>query len=1072
MWHSFALPLEKVFSFDVMERGKVICRCHSCRHRTFKHPGTNTVIQGVLITQRKFNEHQQRDVVHDFMESNSAEPAPTDLETIQEEERRLVSEAVLLANLQGNFANLALEDEATPYPTSFSDDKKYQENNQALVTLELKVAGLIAESITLRTALNDRPDISPIGTPISTGSSMISRLRDIHNTLMNIHGLYDTQQRRQAICKPILEELEQWAEYCNSWDINTASQAVRSDFPSDIPVYITDPHFNTPMEHADPILVLAVFCVVLVNIFGQVARRTANLILVFMQALVHTSFEKSYPNGDIPLYEQAVLNDFPNDPRSARHALKLEPKLIIFASCPDCHYCHPALPMGPREKEPIYPECCDRVPFPGMAPCGARLVELQSETEASSPKRILRPIRPFPFHDPKEFITSLVCRPGLEKVLDDYWKRFNQEGVSELKDLGDGSIIKGLLDIDMITRFAQVTSEVGHLVFALCVDWFNPYTLRIRWPSVTAGIISLACLNLPGDLRYLPENIFPLGVIPVPVIADYPATRKALGVKISARSDTNFCTFCDVPRTEISEWLDVHPSLYPRRTAQEHRQMAFEWRDAVSQTAQVNAFKKNGIRYIELLRLPYWDPTCFTVVDPMHNLFLGLIQTHFRGFLGIKAPTDKDILDPDELDEDIGEGLPTESQSSQPQRTRRRVPQVNIPQARRTLKYFETWEIDVWRKKMKALNRPTLDAICNMLNISIPSFHDRRTVKPDLVAVIEPEIQSNPKVYQLFVVQDDSESDELVLPDPTNEDNEPVLPDPLPSNTGANEDNEFPSLLEPQSSTVPQHKPHAHIGPQEILEIQRDLARIITPSWVTNLPANFGMAKAGSLSSDTWRAALKLYLPLTLIRIWGNLPATDRCKQVLNNTLVLVKALYYATLSTVMDETARQYTIAMKEYLKGLGELFPNKSLHPNHHMALHIEECLLQFGPVRGWWTFPFEQLIGALQHIRTSWKFGELERTMIGSYCVGANLRIVLSSGRFPSVLSKCKKAINNFFGRDTIGALNMESLHLDDPNTALDTFQINVAGDITANIDWSRNTRLPRDIYCTLLKDSPPE
>ncbi|KAF8220225.1 hypothetical protein L208DRAFT_1335077, partial [Tricholoma matsutake] len=36
----------------------------------------------------------------------------------------------------------------------------------------------------------------------------------------------------------------------------------------------------------------------------------------------------------------------------------------------------------------------------------------------------------------------------------------------------------------------------------------------------------------------------------------------------------------------------------------------------------------------ELLWLPYYDPTWFLVVDPMHNLFLGLIKEHFQGILG------------------------------------------------------------------------------------------------------------------------------------------------------------------------------------------------------------------------------------------------------------------------------------------------------------------------------------------------------------------------------------------------------------------------------------------------------
>ncbi|KAG6825227.1 hypothetical protein H0H87_009979, partial [Tephrocybe sp. NHM501043] len=40
--------------------------------------------------------------------------------------------------------------------------------------------------------------------------------------------------------------------------------------------------------------------------------------------------------------------------------------------------------------------------------------------------------------------------------------------------------------------------------------------------------------------------------------------------------------------------------------------------------------KMTGIWYTELLRLPYYKPSTFVVVDVMHNLFFGLIKEHFK----------------------------------------------------------------------------------------------------------------------------------------------------------------------------------------------------------------------------------------------------------------------------------------------------------------------------------------------------------------------------------------------------------------------------------------------------------
>jgi hypothetical protein len=54
-------------------------------------------------------------------------------------------------------------------------------------------------------------------------------------------------------------------------------------------------------------------------------------------------------------------------------------------------------------------------------------------------------------------------------------------------------------------------------------------------------------------------------------------------------------------------------------------------------------FKQHGVRWSELLRLPYWDPTRFIVIDGMHNLFLGLVQHHFRDLIMIDKQANKEL---------------------------------------------------------------------------------------------------------------------------------------------------------------------------------------------------------------------------------------------------------------------------------------------------------------------------------------------------------------------------------------------------------------------------------------------
>jgi hypothetical protein len=64
--------------------------------------------------------------------------------------------------------------------------------------------------------------------------------------------------------------------------------------------------------------------------------------------------------------------------------------------------------------------------------------------------------------------------------------------------------------------------------------------------------------------------------------------------------------------------------------------MAEEWLAATSKSERDRIFKRTGVRWSELLRLPYWDPTRSIVVDGMHNLFLNLVKYHIEEVVGLR----------------------------------------------------------------------------------------------------------------------------------------------------------------------------------------------------------------------------------------------------------------------------------------------------------------------------------------------------------------------------------------------------------------------------------------------------
>jgi hypothetical protein len=71
------------------------------------------------------------------------------------------------------------------------------------------------------------------------------------------------------------------------------------------------------------------------------------------------------------------------------------------------------------------------------------------------------------------------------------------------------------------------------------------------------------------------------------------------------------------------------------RTLEEHRKHAENWRNAQTASDQANLFKKHGIRWSELLRLPYWDPTKHIVIDSMHGFYLRIFSRHIRDIWGM-----------------------------------------------------------------------------------------------------------------------------------------------------------------------------------------------------------------------------------------------------------------------------------------------------------------------------------------------------------------------------------------------------------------------------------------------------
>lgn len=124
----------------------------------------------------------------------------------------------------------------------------------------------------------------------------------------------------------------------------------------------------------------------------------------------------------------------------------------------------------------------------------------------------------------------------------------------------------------------------------------------------------------------------------IAAVCDKPAAHKIGG--FASHSHNNFCTLCWITAqdkakstafheggTSIVATYDVltaRSTAFRPRTNEEHRRLGDAYHQLSTPTARKNFVKEHATRYTELSRLPYFNLVDQVVIDPMHNLFLGM----------------------------------------------------------------------------------------------------------------------------------------------------------------------------------------------------------------------------------------------------------------------------------------------------------------------------------------------------------------------------------------------------------------------------------------------------------------
>ncbi|MBW0510021.1 hypothetical protein O181_049736 [Austropuccinia psidii MF-1] len=112
----------------------------------------------------------------------------------------------------------------------------------------------------------------------------------------------------------------------------------------------------------------------------------------------------------------------------------------------------------------------------------------------------------------------------------------------------------------------------------------------------------------------------------------------------------------------------------------------------------------------------------------------------------------------------------------------------------------------------------------------------------------------------------------------------------------------------------------------------------------------------------------------------------------MQSLLHLISITHILRLHEVSNKQIHLIKNHIEEYCGGIQELFPNFPLKPNHHLALHIPECLERFGPASNWSAWVFERVIGWLKNIPTNNHLSSMSSTLLQKWVAAQRLRWIL--------------------------------------------------------------------------------
>lgn len=618
--------------------------------------------------------------------------------------------------------------------------------------------------------------------------------------------------------------------------------------------------------------------------------------------------------------ERSTLQRFPRNISTVVGWLKIDPSLIFMNCCRSCFALYPlsrtprsctyrvsSIPGGPSDLHGAGGEITDD---------GESLHDFSEKTCGQSLLRFSRgqevPVRRYAFQNLSEWLGRLYSRPNFEEWLDESLveSRKKYDPHASVHDIHQSQVWKEFCGPDG----EQFTAKSGNLVFGMFVDGINPFGNKQSGHHDSITFIVLICLTLPIHIRHRPENVFLVGIAPGP---------------------------CE-PSLEQINWI-LQPVV---------AQLLKLWEPGLL-LSQTHQYLSGRIVHCALLP--------FIADIPALRRSLGFPSATAKYFCSFC------LLQKNDIENFVQSSWPLRTCDQHKKwaneaRDAKTVKERKIIFNTHGVRYSVLNELPYWN----VVDYHVVDSMHNLL-LGLLSWHLRRFWSmQDLMN----EGDSTPPISkrELFDLFDEHSSKAQnqpytdLNPDPRETNAQGTIHDLSSSQDESHSGDEFDPLCDPgwDSDWISLPIDEVIFDQRMLQRINSLLPRIHIPTWIKRAIPVVGKASFGKLKADEWRNLFTIQLPLTLIPIWTG---QDHVQTALLKNFCHLVSLVNLALKRVMNaELIRRYRHHVEEYLKGSTSLFQHCKLAPNHHMSIHLADCLERWGPVRAWWSFPFERLMGKI--------------------------------------------------------------------------------------------------------------